>query len=83
MNIQQDALISAKTAEIRQIASSVLRLAHRTPHGTRPLGTKINIVYLAFLKTEYFTILEEKTTALNSRHKNLTLHYIWVIINYC
>ncbi|SUI99924.1 Uncharacterised protein [Sporosarcina pasteurii] len=37
--------------------------ARRTPHRKRPLGTEINIVCLAFLKTEYFTILEEKISA--------------------
>ncbi|SUJ06724.1 Uncharacterised protein [Sporosarcina pasteurii] len=38
--------------------------AHRTPYGTRPLGTEINMVYLAFLKSEYLTIQEEKTSDL-------------------
>ncbi|AOV08149.1 hypothetical protein BI350_11765 [Sporosarcina ureilytica] len=42
--IQEDALISAKTTEIRQIAIFVLRLAHRPPHGKRAPGTEINIV---------------------------------------
>ncbi|AOV06192.1 hypothetical protein BI350_00090 [Sporosarcina ureilytica] len=49
--------------------------AHRTPHGTRPLGTEINIFYLALIKMEYLTIQEENPYAKNSTHKNLTQSY--------
>ncbi|SUJ17136.1 Uncharacterised protein [Sporosarcina pasteurii] len=37
--------------------------AHLPPHGTRPLETEINIVYLTLLKMEYLTIQEEKASA--------------------
>lgn len=35
--------------------------AHRTPHGTRPLGTEINIVYSVLLKTDYLTIQKKNS----------------------